>query len=246
MNGIIYKYTYLPTGESYIGQTTNFTKRQRDHLSEDRTNLRFHNLLRKHYNDFKIEILEENISTIQELNKKEKFYIKKYNTYLGFGFNLTEGGDGGFQACNNYWKNNPKKMQEHIKRIQPLAAQASKEYWKNNPEWKQQHLKEMKNGWKKWKENNEDHFKENLKNAHLKAKEWRENNKEVFENNRKKAVEANKKKVKLLNTGEIFNSITEAANYYNICATSISACCKGKRQSAGKNEKGEKLVWEYI
>lgn len=29
MSGIIYKYTYLPTGESYIGQTTNFSKRQK-------------------------------------------------------------------------------------------------------------------------------------------------------------------------------------------------------------------------
>ena len=51
MNGLIYKYTYSPTEESYIGQTTNFKKRKMEHLSEYRVNLKFHNLLRKHYEE---------------------------------------------------------------------------------------------------------------------------------------------------------------------------------------------------
>jgi hypothetical protein len=44
-------------------------------------------LLRKHYEDFTIEILEDNID-INDLNKKEKYYIQKYNSYKN-GFNLT-------------------------------------------------------------------------------------------------------------------------------------------------------------
>lgn len=108
MNGLIYKYTYSPTGESYIGQTTNFKKRKKEHLSEDRVNLKFHNLLRKHYEDFTIEILEDNIP-IEKLDEREKYYIQLYDS-MNHGFNLTDGGDGNFQACQNYWKNHPEKM----------------------------------------------------------------------------------------------------------------------------------------
>jgi group I intron endonuclease len=39
-------------------------------------------------------ILEDNINSIEELNDKEKYYIKKYNT-LNEGYNSTSGGDGG-------------------------------------------------------------------------------------------------------------------------------------------------------
>ena len=86
MNGLIYKYTYSPTGESYIGQTTNFKKRKKEHLSEDRVNLKFHNLLRKHYEDFTIEILEDNIP-IEKLDEREKYYIdelqqKRFQKFL--------------------------------------------------------------------------------------------------------------------------------------------------------------------
>ena len=36
--------------------------------------------------------------------------MKKYNTFEGVGFNLTEGGDGGFTYCQKYWQDNPDKL----------------------------------------------------------------------------------------------------------------------------------------
>lgn len=54
------------------------------------------------------------------------------------------------------------------------------------------------------------------------------------------------RKVICTNTGEIFNYIREGAKKYNVANPSISACCKGKRKSAGKHPAtGEKLVWRY-
>lgn len=54
------------------------------------------------------------------------------------------------------------------------------------------------------------------------------------------------KGVKCLTTGEVFASISEATNKYNVCGSQISKCCKGKADSAGKHPKtGEKLTWEY-
>ena len=50
----------------------------------------------------------------------------------------------------------------------------------------------------------------------------------------------------LVNTGEIFDTAKEAGLCYNTGRAHITACCKGKRNSAGKHPKtGEKLVWEY-
>ena len=53
-------------------------------------------------------------------------------------------------------------------------------------------------------------------------------------------------KVICLTTGEIFNSLIEAENKYNIYNSSISRCCKGKYKSAGKHlETEEPLKWMY-
>ena len=51
--------------------------------------------------------------------------------------------------------------------------------------------------------------------------------------------------VTLVNTGEVFISSTEAGKINNIPPTNITACCKGKRKSAGKDSNGNKLIWKY-
>lgn len=42
------------------------------------------------------------------------------------------------------------------------------------------------------------------------------------------------KKVKCLETNEVFNSLTECANYFNLSISKISAVCQGKRKTTGK------------
>ena len=54
------------------------------------------------------------------------------------------------------------------------------------------------------------------------------------------------KKVKCINTNEIFNYLVEASKKYNIGNSSISACCRGETKYSGKHpETGEKLRWAY-
>lgn len=61
-----------------------------------------------------------------------------------------------------------------------------------------------------------------------------------------KLSEYHKKPVRCTTTGKEFSSIQEAAKYYHINnSCTITKCCKGKTQSAGKLN-GKKLVWEYI
>ena len=52
------------------------------------------------------------------------------------------------------------------------------------------------------------------------------------------------KKIICTTTSEIFNSITEAGNYYNVAH--IVECCKGRYKSAGKLPNGEPLRWKYL
>lgn len=244
-NGLIYCYTYNLTNEKYIGQTINLEKRKKEHYTEYRCNQRFHNLLRKHFDDFILEILEDNIP-IELLNDREKYWIKYYNTYEGEGFNLTPGGDGGFQACAIWWKEHPDEQKELIQKIQPLAAQAAKEWRKQNPELEKKRLKNLHQKGKEWRDNNPDKVQENILKAQLKAKEWREQNPEKFVEFQIKGSQKNSKKVKCLNTNEIFQSASEAGRIKNIPASNISGCCRGIRKSAGKDSEGNKLIWRYI
>lgn len=48
-------------------------------------------------------------------------------------------------------------------------------------------------------------------------------------------------------TNETFICIRRAEEKYKISHSHISACCKGKRKSAGKHPiTGEKMIWEYV
>jgi len=56
----------------------------------------------------------------------------------------------------------------------------------------------------------------------------------------------NNKKIINLTTMEVFNSINEASNKYNMHSSNISTCCHKKQKSAGKHPiTGEPLVWMY-
>ena len=52
------------------------------------------------------------------------------------------------------------------------------------------------------------------------------------------------KKVICITTGKIFNSQTEASNYYK-CGC-VSLCCEGTYKSVGKLSDGTKLQWKYV
>lgn len=78
----------------------------------------------------------------------------------------------------------------------------------------------------------------NKLNNHFKNLEWISLTE--FHKNRLKAPLAGvSKRVKCITTGEVFNSISEAAKQKGICAPGITSACKGKYKHAGG------LVWEY-
>lgn len=53
-------------------------------------------------------------------------------------------------------------------------------------------------------------------------------------------------KIVCINTGEVFETINEAADKYNICRKCISDCCKDKQSIAGNHpDTGERMIWQY-
>jgi len=54
------------------------------------------------------------------------------------------------------------------------------------------------------------------------------------------------KKIICLTTGELFNSLKDAGEKYNIHPSNISSCCRRKTKYAGKHpETEEKMVWNF-
>lgn len=94
MNNIgIYIFTNKINGKSYIGQSINLSKRYKEHTSNWKKDYGsvFHRAIRKYgVGNFEYNILE--YCLIEELNEKEIYYIKKYNTLNPYGYNVATGG----------------------------------------------------------------------------------------------------------------------------------------------------------
>ena len=98
--GYIYLITNFTNGKRYVGQTVNpihyrWNKHIEEAYSGNKSNSLLHRAIIKYgASNFGINVLEECADT--ELNKKEKSYIKQYNTYYTYdkGYNMTWGGEG--------------------------------------------------------------------------------------------------------------------------------------------------------
>lgn len=98
----IYKVTNLINNKIYIGQSVHIETRWKSHRNDcfnpnlDKYNCVFYNAIRKYgIDNFKFEVIEE--CSINQLNEREQYWIKYYNTYIGFkncqGYNMTLGGN---------------------------------------------------------------------------------------------------------------------------------------------------------
>ena len=98
MKCYIYKIVNNVTGEKYVGQTTNFSRRISDHKEKLRANQHKNLKLQASWNKYgedNFSITKEQFDlTKEELNQKEIEEIEKEDSYNN-GFNLTLGGDGG-------------------------------------------------------------------------------------------------------------------------------------------------------
>ncbi len=121
--GFIYKVTNNINKKVYIGQCTiSIQERFKQHLADSKNPSKchrpFYDAINKYGREnFSIELIEE-ISNLL-LNDREKFWIKYYNSYIGFencnGYNATLGGDAtitkDYEAIVNDYKITKNKTQ---------------------------------------------------------------------------------------------------------------------------------------
>lgn len=120
--GYIYKYT-SPSNKSYVGQTINsLASRARNVVSGigyKKCSLFWKAIQKYHFVNFKVEILAE--VEVNELNKWEEYYIKKYNTVVPNGYNLTNGGEGGKTVSVFVYSAQNGKFIEHYNSLSEAA-----------------------------------------------------------------------------------------------------------------------------
>ena len=149
---IIYKITNKINEKVYIGQTIqtlNSRKNEHKKRARNKTNLPLYNAINKYGEENFLIIQIDEANSLEELNIKEQYYIKHYNSMYPNGYNLTSGGAGTF----NY---------KHTKEDKAIMSQLKKGMFKgeDNPFYGKHHTEEQKAKWsreRKGKKLSEEH-----------------------------------------------------------------------------------------
>lgn len=130
----IYKILNKINGKYYIGKAKNPIERFKSHIrgAEKGKDFLIHRAIRKYGKEnFELEIIEEVLN--ENVNEKEIFYIKQYNSYFkeknSNGYNMTPGGEGGDTLSNH-----PNKIE--------IYKKCSETFRKNESGWTNKHLPE--------------------------------------------------------------------------------------------------------
>lgn len=187
----------------------------------------------------------------EEACQKEKYWIKYYNAVQDENFyNISEGGefDAGWYQARKWRENNPELAEEHDRQ----AILRLQKWWKNHPEELKQNNEKLIQQGKQWRESNPEKVEEIMKKVNQGRIKWQQEHPEEHKAQVQKWIQAgsiaNSKKIICITTGEIFNSISEAARAYEKygCQQSnISKVLRGERKSCGKKD-GQKLQWKFL
>ena len=229
----IYKIVNVTNSKVYIGQSNNIKKRWTEHrpaLNHNRhINVHLQNACNKYgEKNFEFDIIEECCQ--EQLNILESKYIKEYQSYDSkFGYNKTFGGDSIV-------------FTEEIKRkrSKSLSGENNPMYGKTgplNPAYKRQksdnEIKRLKDSWTKERRANQ-------------SKNMSGKNNPMH--NRCGDLNHASRKVMCIETGQVFNTVTEATKWAGLASNvNITMVCRGDRKRAGRHPATNQLLhWQYV
>lgn len=244
-NYCVYMHINNFNNKKYIGQTSQRPQKRWDKGRGYITSPKFYNAIQKYgWENFSHIIIQEGL-TLEEANYLEASLIEQYRTREDdFGYNVKDGGNNGSHS-----EETKKKIGEanHI----ALKGKTHSQEWKeamskqftgeNNPFYGHHHTQETKEKISKSRTGKcagKDHPMYGKKHT-----------KEALQKMSLNRQGKGGKKVICLNTGEVFNTMMDAARWCGLKnATSIGQVCNhtGKSKTAGKHPiTGEKLIWEF-
>ena len=187
----------------YVGQTCQQPKRRWNSGYGYKKNFYFYNAIQKYgWHNFQHIILETGL-TYQQANERERYYIKKFDTTNSTkGYNIAE---GGFSLAAYYEKEENCKKQSKIR----------KEYFETHPEEKEKAIQLLTKISRETAKQRSQKMAQNYKNGGG-----------LYEINQKR-----KKRVCCVQTGRVFESLTQASRIYNVSISSLSAVINGKKET---------------
>lgn len=242
----IYLHKNKVNGKVYIGQTCQKPEKRWDNGHGYETSPRFFNAILKYgWNNFEHIILYTKL-TLEQANFYEEQLIKQYNsTDERYGYNITSGGRNfshseetkkKIGAANHIvlqGKSKSKAQRELISTM--FRGEGNPFYGKHHTDKTKQLISQSRKGKCVGLEHHmygKHHTQEELK--------------KISDNRKSKGG----KKVRCINTGEIFDTMMDAARWCGLStSSSIGQVCNqtGKQKTAGKHPiTKEKLKWEFV
>lgn len=224
---VIYKITNLINEKIYIGQTTKtIEQRFKEHCKTTSGCRALKNAIKKYgSNNFSIEIIE-NCNSLDELNIREEYWIKHYNSLVPRGYNLQSGG-------GNH------TVTEETRRLLSIKTRGNNNpfYGKKHSSKTIEHLRKINTGKKQSEETIQKRANKELGELnHFYGKTHTIESRKKISESRKKYT-GNKhprcRKVLCVETGKVYDYIRLAQIETGVHETHISSCCKGKLKTAG-------------
>lgn len=234
----VYMHTNKINGKKYIGITSSNPpdRRWRNDGSGYHGGYLKNAINKYGWDNFEHIILKDGIESLDEANHYEQYYIKEYNTKAPNGYNLTDGGDGseGWKPTDEFvhrqseihkkqWEDDEFRNRMILIRRDPDGVYQSQEFrdkissivaGENNPNYGNRWTQEMKDALREKQKQNPIYKNENNPNA---------------------------KRIRCVETGEIFECIKYAKEKYNIKSEgSLTVALKYPTRTAAK------LHWEYL
>lgn len=160
------------------------------------------------WDGFEHKILHKDISA-EEACKLEQYYIARDKTNIyrygkSYGYNLTDGGEGVSGSYDRNAENNPFYGKQHTDETKELLSisRSGTTSGVNNPNYNKTPSQEIRN------------------KISISVSNWY-----------KEHPCTTRQKVYCITDNIWFDSLSDAANYYNISATLISGCCRGFAKS---------------
>lgn len=143
MYGYIYKITNLKNNKFYIGKHK-YNKPELDENYFSSGKLINQSLNKYGRENFKVELVDI-ADTLEELNRKEIFYIKEFDCIAPNGYNLTKGGDGISEPTEEILEKN---RQWYAGRKQPLESNLKRSSTLKNVEHNKEWVEKISNALK--------------------------------------------------------------------------------------------------